>query len=285
MAKTNAISFFNPDNWSQGGGGIFTDGRYRITARFGTYDFGKAGEDRNVGIIIYQPINEKGKAEGETKTQYYSLGKGIDLCNPVKGEKGMYSGIEFAEDAEFDKLWGGADFVIFLQHLKDAGYDVDAADDDITVLDGLEGDFAKFAVPGRVRKYKDKKTGEDKEGPYEVIVCTGLDKKASGKSADKGKAAKEEPKAKDKGKAAKKDAEVGDDPEEIVDAYLEANLNDDAEGSGSLVFKMGITKYATKELDKSADVARAAQALLKENFDELLSAKGWEVNNSKLARA
>lgn len=285
MAKVQAINFFDKENWSSGGG-FFPDGPGTIlSARFGTYDFGTAGNDSVCMILTAQPMTADGKPNGDEKIQYYPVGKGVELVNPVKGEKGMYSGIGLAEDSEYDKLFRFSDFIIFMEHLEKAGYDMDAAEGDITVLDGLEVEFVKIEKAANPNKKKSKDDDGDDEKdkkPRQVVVVGAL---ADGKKpATKGKSeskpeAKAPAKGKDKGKA-----EVGDSPEEVVEAYLESILTEDNDGKQALGLKMGCAAWATKTLDKGADEARKAQAYLKENWEALLSANGWSMSGSKIVK-
>lgn len=288
------INFSDMENYA-GGEGFFPAGPARIEkARFGVFDY-KKGKDneQNVMILVAQPLNANGSDNGEARTQYYGVGKGIELVTAVKGEKGCYSQITFAEDAEYDKLWSKSDFAVFMAHLAKAQADMDEINNDITNLDGKVFEFGMYVEPARATaKVKDEDKSDDKKpkGPHQVVVVVGLVDEKAMKKAGSGKAkgkekeeeAEEKPKSKDKGGKGKK--EVSDDAEEIVQAYIEAELNDSLDGEAALGFKLGIADYAKKTLGKDADVAKAAQAELKENFGTYLKTAGWSLDGSKLSK-
>lgn len=287
MAKQTAVSIFDFENSYSKGAGFFPDGPARIeTARFGTFDYGKPGADKNVLILMCQALAANGEDSGEVRPIYYGLGSGVDLITPIKNEKGMYSQIAIAEDSEHDRIFGLCDFAMLMDSLsKHAGanFDCDGAENDICELDGLTVEFVTHVKPNTSKKPKKDADGgkEAPEKAYSVLLFAeilgkGDVKVTPKKGADKGKA-KDEPKS-------KKAKEVGDGAEDIVEAYLDANLTDDANGGQVLSFKMGISAYAKKTLNKSADVAKEAADMLKENFDALLTSRGWKVDKNKLVQ-
>lgn len=284
-----AINFFDIENSYSKGQGIFPDGPCRIeSARFGTFDFGQPGNDAVCMILQGQPLNSDGSDNGDPRVQYYPVGNGIELLSPVPKEKGLYSQIGIAADSEYDKLFGLSDFAIFMEHLKKANYDMDGAENDITVLDGMLCEVGKFTKPEyKAKTVKDTGKGIEKpdRGPRQVVVVTELLDAASFGKNGKGKATgptkKVEPIA--KGKAAAK--EVGDDPEEIIMAYCEAELTDERLNEPALNFKIGVAEFAKKKLGKDADIARAAQAVFKDSFAAVLASRGWETKGNKLVKS
>lgn len=311
MAK--AINLFDDDSYSRGQG-MFPDGPTRWDSfRFGTFDYGKPGNDQIVLIGHGQPLNADGTDNGDPRVNYWSVGRDMELTNPVKGEKGTFSGLAFAESNQYGKIFGLSDFGIFVTHLKNAAklnpelVDLDEAASDITSLDGLLCETAKYAKPPKPEpkvKDDDKSAAPaPKKEPFQVIVISALldpatfgekeaepVKKSAIKSGPVAVAAATEakPVSKANGKGtngkATSNGEVSDDPDDIVAAYVAAKLTEDMEGEQPLGFKIGISSWATKTLGKQADVARAAQASLKDNFAGVLKANGWLVAGGKLAK-
>lgn len=301
MAK--AINLFDDESYSKGQG-IFPDGPTRWDSfRFGTFDYGKPGNDQLVLIGSGQPLNHDGSENGDPRIVHWGVGTDMQLVNPVKGETGTYSGIAFAESNKFGKVFGLSDFGIFITHLKNAAklnpelVDLDEASTDITSLDGLLCETAKFSKPVREARVKDddrKEAAAAKKEPWQVVIIAALlDPETFGKEEAKPAAsalkkvapAEAKPISKANGKAtngkpapAASNGEVGDDPDDIVSAYVAAKLTDDMAGEQPLGFKIGVSAWAMKTLGKSGEVARAAQSALKENFAGVLKANGWALD-------
>jgi hypothetical protein len=297
MAK--AINIFDDDNFSKGQG-IFPDGPTRWESfRFTTFDFGTPGNDQAVLLGMGQPLNPDGSDNGEVRPVRWGCttkdGKGdVELVNPVKGEKGTFKGIAISESNKHGKLFGLADFSIFREHLKNAAklnpelLDMDEAGTDITVLDGLVTEVAKYTKPENKKQVAaddDKPKGSEKKAePWQVVIISEiLDPKTFGKGGAKKKAAPKEAEEEAPKKKSKKEVELSDDPEEIVEAYLNAELTEDKEGEAPLGVKVGVSAWALKK-GKEGDVAREAQSLLKANWAALLKSKGWSIADGKLSK-
>src|SRR5216684_988284 len=189
--KRDPIDVFNIEE-SYGGGQVFADGLYRIeTSRFGFFDFLKPGNEALCMIQVLQSLDAKGNDQGDAIVQYWPVGDKdrdgtvtVEPCTPVKGEKGLYAQIRLTEANTHDKLFQFSDFAIYMQHLKKAGYDMDAAGNDITSLDGTVTELGRTIKPEKKRSaIAIAEEGDDPntrpKGPREVIVVTSIPKAAA----------------------------------------------------------------------------------------------------------
>src|SRR6266851_1565988 len=297
--KRDPIDVFNIEE-SYGGGQIFADGVYRIeTSRFGFFDFLKPGNEALCLIQTMQSLDARGNDQGEPIVQYWPVGDKdrdgtvtVEPCTPVKGEKGLYAQIRLTEANTHDRLFQFSDFAIYMQHLKKAGYDMDAAGNDVTNLDGLVAEFGRTVKPEKKRSaIAIAEEGDDPnakpKGPREVIVVTSIPKApAKGKPL----AAKDSLTSKVidvkatqvtvSGKTNSKPKKQ-DDPETIVVNYLVENAlteDNEAEGTPFLIHRMALSKYASKDLALPAETVREVMAIYNDEaqLGAILTAAGWE---------
>jgi hypothetical protein len=291
------IDIFDTEASYGGGGTYFADGLYRIeSSRFGYFDFKKPGNEALCLILAVQPLDAKGADEGELQVQYWPIGdtdkqgtRTVEPCTPVKGEKGLYAQIRLTEANTHDKLFAFSDFAIFMQHLKKAEYDMDAAGNDITALDGLVAEFGKVVKAAKKQSAVAIAEEGDKGGapaqPKEVIVITSIPR-VPAKGQAKGtplaankvidvKAEKVPDKPAGKGKAKELD------PEQIVADYLVENAlteENEADGTPFLIHRMALSKYVSKDLALPAEAVRAVMAIFNDEaqLGAILTAAGWE---------
>src|SRR5216684_8628815 len=280
--KRDPIDVFNIEE-SYGGGQVFADGLYRIeTSRFGFFDFLKPGNEALCMIQVLQSLDAKGNDQGDAIVQYWPVGDKdrdgtvtVEPCTPVKGEKGLYAQIRLTEANTHDKLFQFSDFAIYMQHLKKAGYDMDAAGNDITSLDGTVTELGRTIKPEKKRSaIAIAEEGDDPntrpKGPREVIDVKATPATASGKTNGK--------------------AKKPDDPETIVANYLVENAlteDNEADGTPFLIHRMALSKYASKDLALPAETVREVMAIYNDDaqLGAILTAAGWEKDGKFLRKS
>lgn len=285
MAKTNNyVNFFDLEGSYAGGGEFFKDGRYVVEsggAYFTMFDFfGKAkkGEEAPALCLELKPVDEAGK-EGEAKPQFWPIrGEGVELANPIKGQKGAFASLELT--GQYDTLMKGGEFFTFMEWLRKAEFSMDDYDNDITVLDGMDAVFGK--TPDAYVRV-DKKTGKEKTNMIVVVTEITAEKKGKG-AAGKGKG-KEEPAVKGKGGKSKAKDPSDMDAEEILLKYLEDIVVAEAESTTRPLLRMNIGKWITGELELDAAMAKEVAAVV--NDDDKLTAAvesfGWVLKGKEIA--
>jgi hypothetical protein len=278
------IKIFNMANAYSGGGTYFPEGRYKWEkVRFVMFNFNKEGGDEACCFqVTCQPLNSKGKAEGEKIIQHWPLenaGKG--QYKPGKGGKTVEA------IGEYETIWRKSDFYYLMESLQKEGYDMDKyeEDGDVSVLEGLVADMALWTKPGSETTDEEGKTKK-----YQVAVVTGLADapKESGKKDAKKSTKKEEEEEEEEDTDTDTDSEEeeeeggDDDAESLLDKYLEKKVlvEDNEGGVARMEARMGIAKFIKDDPDK-------AKAVIKLFNDDKVLAKrlkkaGWEVKELKV---
>jgi len=294
MAAKQSFNPFDTDSSFAGGGSIFTDGTYRVElSAFTEFDF-KGGPKKITPCFSWQlqQLDSGGKDVGDVSIQYWPVtpigdpDSTVEMVDPIKGNKGCFDSCVPREGAEYDKIWGGSDYKLFLDKLKaaweESGHDWDqvTSASDFT---GLVCEMGKIEVKQVDRAPRDtddrKSTAKQRTGPRQVVVVTKIEPEET--KASKGRSKKEEPDEKPVKKGSSKTKDVSDKPEDIVEAYIDRELNvkDNYDGINLVQVKLGIARFAAQTLDKDAEIATAAKEYFDENMKAILKGIGWELDS------
>lgn len=296
---------FDTDSSFAGGGSKFKSGRYRVeSSAFCLFDFGK-GADSNTPCLSFelQEIDPKsGKDLGDSKMQYWSVtpmgdkDNTVELVEPIKGKKGGFDAVIPAEKSEYDKLWGGSDYNRFIKAVKQAYMEANEDFDDVSGASDFNGKvFEMSTIELKNTNTNNVVDDEQKKGAKKPqrdtrSVVTVTEMVAEGKAAAKKKAAKDdddepEEKPAKKGAAKSKTPDVGDEPDDICVAFMENQLGEDAkEGISLMNVKLALGKYATKVLDKDAEVADNAVEHFGQNLKRLFKAGGFTMEGKTITK-
>lgn len=299
------LNIFDVDG-AYAAGGFFADGLYRIEqARFTYYDFNQPGKPRLCMSLALQAIVD-GKDTGDVKMQYWGVmdqdkegNKTVEPCSTVKGEKGFWSQIRLTENNKHDKLFGYSDFAIFMTNLKKVGkFDMDAAGNDITSLDGITAEFGKVADTSKPKvktaveeaeMTDEEKAAEKKKsdrGPREIIVVVDIPTK--GKTDKKDKADKKEEKS-EKTPAKSKKGSDEDTAEEIILEFLKEGVltSDNEEGTPLFTHKMAMGTFLRKTKKFDADRTEAVMEVFNDSkqLSAILTSEGWELDGKVIKKS
>lgn len=284
------------------GGATFVPGDYEVTrSRFTYFDFAGQAKETLCFMQELQPL-ANGKPEGEVQTKYWSLmdtdkkgNRTVEPCNPVKGEKGMFSAVRMTENNTHDQLFKFSNFAIFMEHLKKIpDFDTDTMGNDITSLDGNRFEYGIFVskTQGKTKtaieaaeegEGGDKKAAAKRES-YDIIVPVAVvtSKGGKGKAADK-PAAKETAKPAAKGGKAK-----SDDPLTLIEEFVNDEVMVEANEGGVTRISQRL-KLGTWLKKKGYEIAQIRDITAKFNDDDtlgaLLNANGWECDADSITQS
>lgn len=286
------VNVFDLEASYAGGGSFFSKGRYKFeSVYYCEFDFnGKAkpGEEAPALCIELQGLDADGDAVGESKPQFWPIrGEGVELANPIKGQKGSYASLKLT--GKFDTLMKGGEFYVFMENLRKAEFDMDSNDNDITVLNGLDCNMDTIPDPydsGKAKETDTTKDGGKKKkdyGPRQIPVVVEItDAKPAGKKKA-GKADAEEKPAAGKGKD-KKSKDL--DANGLLLKYIEDEMDGakEKEETTRPLMRMELGKWITGTMDLDAEKAREVQALVNDD-DELAAALksfGWKLKGKAI---